>query len=150
MLPAWMGLGKKRFKGLIAQYGFDYADALWPVKIEGESSSGPEEVLEVTQLLVAYANPQLCLEEVAVFAELIARACLGNEHLYHDLGLVDRGQLSILLKHNFPGLFKKNIHDMKWKKFIYRQLCEQAGLMTCRAPSCGVCPDYSLCFNHKE
>jgi nitrogen fixation protein NifQ len=35
---------------------------------------------------------------------------------------------------------------MKWKKFLYRQLCLEEGIYVCRAPSCEVCKDYDLCF----
>jgi NifQ. len=40
--------------------------------------------------------------------------------------------------------------DMKWKKFIYKQLCEAEGLYVCRAPSCEVCKDYDQCFGKEE
>ncbi|MCX7161517.1 MAG: nitrogen fixation protein NifQ [Rhodocyclales bacterium] len=40
----------------------------------------------------------------------------------------------------------KNSGDMKWKKFFYRQLCEAAGVLICKSPSCANCCDYSHCF----
>jgi nitrogen fixation protein NifQ len=51
-----------------------------------------------------------------------------------------------MLQYNFPELAAKNEKDMKWKKFLYKQLCEAEGLYLCRAPSCDVCIDYSKCF----
>lgn len=39
---------------------------------------------------------------------------------------------------------------MKWKKFFYRQLCEQAEVLICKSPNCAVCSDYSLCFAPTE
>ncbi len=39
---------------------------------------------------------------------------------------------------------------MKWKKFIYKQLCITEGIYTCRAPSCEVCADYADCFGPEE
>ena len=47
---------------------------------------------------------------------------------------------------NFPGLARANSGDMKWKKFLYRQLCSSEGIYVCPAPSCGVCKDYAKCF----
>ncbi len=77
---------------------------------------------------------------------LLVSACLGSDHLWQDLGLWQRSELSGLLAYNFPALAERNSKDMKWKKFLYKQLCEAEGLYLCRAPSCEVCADYSNCF----
>lgn len=76
----------------------------------------------------------------------IATASMGENHLWEDLRLGNRDQLSALLRRHFPALHAKNTGNMKWKKFFYRQLCEREGLRICRAPSCGVCGDYPQCF----
>jgi len=55
-----------------------------------------------------------------------------------------------MLHHNFPELAAKNVKDMKWKKFLYKQLCEAEGIYLCRAPSCEVCIDYPKCFGSEE
>ncbi len=81
---------------------------------------------------------------------LIVSACLGNDHLWQDLGLWQRSELSALLTHNFPALAERNSKDMKWKKFLYKQLCETEGLYLCRAPSCEVCSDYANCFGPED
>jgi nitrogen fixation protein NifQ len=39
---------------------------------------------------------------------------------------------------------------MRWKKFFYRQLCEQADVLICKSPSCGVCCDYASCFGAED
>ncbi len=80
---------------------------------------------------------------------IIVAACLGSDHLWQDLGLWSRNDLSALLKHNFPEMAARNHRDMKWKKFLYKQLCEAEGLYVCRAPSCDVCKDYPLCFGEE-
>jgi nitrogen fixation protein NifQ len=67
---------------------------------------------------------------------IIVASCLGNDHLWQDLGLWSRAQLSAMLHHNFPTLAVKNDKDMKWKKFLYKLLCEAEGIYICRAPSC--------------
>lgn len=79
-------------------------------------------------------------------ASIVATACMGLDHLWQDLGLWSRNELSALLHTNFPILAARNIRDMKWKKFLYKQLCEREGIYVCRAPSCDVCADYALCF----
>jgi nitrogen fixation protein NifQ len=76
----------------------------------------------------------------------IASASLSDRHLWQDMGLPDRPALSRLLRAIYPALAARNVGDMKWKKFFYRQLCERAGLRLCKSPNCGACSDYAACF----
>ncbi|WP_251267648.1 nitrogen fixation protein NifQ, partial [Enterobacter hormaechei] len=40
-----------------------------------------------------------------------------------------------------------NQHNMRWKKFFYRQRCLlQQGEVICRSPSCDECRERSACF----
>lgn len=79
-------------------------------------------------------------------ADILIAGTMGGNHLWQDLGLWNRKDLSSLIMRNFTALAKKNDRDMKWKKFFYKQLCIQEGVYTCRSPSCEVCPDYTECF----
>ena len=83
-------------------------------------------------------------------AAIIATACLGSEHLWRDLGLPSRTALKTLLETNFPALALRNDRDMRWKKFFYKQLCEQQGGYVCRSPSCEQCPTYQECFGDES
>jgi nitrogen fixation protein NifQ len=83
-------------------------------------------------------------------ARAIATAAMADNHLWQDLGLPGRSQLSSLMQAHFTSLALRNSGDMKWKKFFYRQLCERAELTVCRSPSCGVCSDYQQCFGPEE
>lgn len=83
-------------------------------------------------------------------AHLVAAACMGGDHLWQDLGLPDRKALSLLLSGHFPALAAKNTGDMKWKKFLYKQLCEREGINACKSPSCAACCDYTKCFGPEE
>ncbi|ALG68992.1 nitrogen fixation protein NifQ [Beggiatoa leptomitoformis] len=83
-------------------------------------------------------------------ADILITGCMGSDHLWQDLGLWSRKDLTTLMKHNFPSLAAKNDRDMKWKKFFYKQLCLQEGIYICRAPSCEVCADYQKCFGSEE
>ena len=75
---------------------------------------------------------------------------MASDHLWQDLGLWSRQDLSALMADNFPALKAKNDRDMKWKKFLYKQLCNQEGIYTCRSPSCEVCADYQACFGPED
>lgn len=80
-------------------------------------------------------------------AHVIAAGCLADDHLWSDLGLWQRADLTDLMRRNFPALAARNTKDMKWKRFLYKQLCDAEGIYLCRAPSCSVCSDYDACFN---
>ncbi|MDO8329450.1 MAG: nitrogen fixation protein NifQ [Fluviicoccus sp.] len=83
-------------------------------------------------------------------AEIVAAACLGSGHLWRDLGLGSRGMLRDLLQSNFPALVSLNTRDMRWKRFFYKQLCEQEGGYVCRSPSCDQCSTYDECFGEEN
>jgi nitrogen fixation protein NifQ len=85
-------------------------------------------------------------EENEWLARAIASACAGSNHLWEDMGLPNRDTLSQLLRRYFTTLFYKNTGNLRWKKFFYKMLCDRAEVRLCKAPSCGVCSDYSLCF----
>ncbi len=82
----------------------------------------------------------------SLLADIVAAGCLGGDHLWRDLGFNNRAQLGDLMKINFRPLFLANHADMKWKKFFYKQLCEQEGGYVCRSPTCEQCAAYDDCF----
>lgn len=107
-----------------------------------------DEWMDLRALLTGNRNRQIVTE--IWMAEIVSAACLGGDHLWRDLGLPDRRSLSVLLDNNFHQLAKNNTKDMKWKKFFYKQLCEQGGGYVCRAPSCEQCKAYDDCFGLEE
>ena len=56
-------------------------------------------------------------------AAMIARRSMEPNHLWEDLGLRDRGELSRLLSRHFAPLADRNTNNMRWKRFFYRALC---------------------------
>lgn len=106
-----------------------------------------DEVQDLVALLLDHADPGAGPPtEAARVAETVAVACLGDNHLWQDLQLASRAELSALMRHWFPALVDKNCHDMKWKRFLYKQLCEREEIFICKAPSCAVCADQRMCF----
>ena len=104
----------------------------------------PEEFDDLLALLRQHRRDDL--EETRWLAHAIASACAGGNHLWEDLGMPNRAALSQLLKSYFPTLYHKNTGNLRWKKFFYKSLCDRAQARLCKAPSCGVCSDYALCF----
>ncbi|GLS92530.1 hypothetical protein GCM10007916_36020 [Psychromonas marina] len=99
---------------------------------------------ELILLLSEYGNKND--PSSALMAIIVATACLTQFHLWESLGLSDRAQLGKLIQYNFPELYALNSNNMRWKRFFYKQLCEQGGDYLCKAPSCTECRSYAQCF----
>lgn len=106
-----------------------------------------EEVKDIIQLLISQRAQNSSLE--ILFSKILGAGCLGSSHLWKDLGLPSREDLRVLLEINFPALAASNIKNMRWKKFFYKQLCEQEGSYVCRSPSCEQCSTYQECFGEE-
>ncbi len=96
---------------------------------------------------------QRCTTSGAAFetrlAAMIARRAQRPNHLWQDLGLRNRGDLSELMSRHFKPLAMRNTNDMKWKKFLYRIICSDASYTLCTAPSCAECDDFDQCFGEE-
>jgi len=82
----------------------------------------------------------------SLLSSLVSRRATRANHLWQDLGLANRNELSKLMQRHFTQLARRNSHDMKWKKFFYRMICREDGFSMCVAPSCSECSDFSGCF----
>ncbi len=147
-LPDYMGLEPDQFNKLKNNY---FQDSFLPELAPSGIYNDFDRMLEredLINLLTRYSKANTL--EINWVIGIIVAGCLGNDHLWQDLGLWSRSQLTALLHFNFPELAAKNSMDMKWKKFLYKQLCEEEGLYVCRAPSCNVCIDYAKCYGPEE
>ena len=147
-MAARLGLSTDDYHQMLAQFfsGFDWPQDPYQ-RGELDVDRLPERDDLIALLLEYRANNDVSERWVA---EIISAACMGMDHLWQDLGLWSRRDLSEMMKYNFPALAEKNNRDMKWKKFLYKQLCEREGIYVCRAPSCDVCNDYANCFGPEE
>jgi nitrogen fixation protein NifQ len=116
-------------------------------EVTARRAAREDEVEEVQSLLLSHADPAAgTTEQTVEVAQTVAVACLGDQHLWQDLQLASRAELSAMMRHWFPALVARNHQDMKWKKFLYKQLCEREELFICKAPTCAQCSDHALCF----
>jgi len=83
-------------------------------------------------------------------AAIVARRALLPHHLWQDLGLRNRRELSWLMERHFERLAARNSQDMKWKKYLYRAICRDEGFALCVAPSCSECSDSDKCFGEEQ
>jgi nitrogen fixation protein NifQ len=117
--------------------------------------------LETTEPLIV-AEDEACLRELLVrctttgspfqerLASILARRAQRPNHLWQDLGLRNRRELSWLMGRHFEWLASRNARDMKWKKFLYRTICRDSAFPICTAPSCSECCDFDNCFGDES
>jgi nitrogen fixation protein NifQ len=79
-------------------------------------------------------------------ARIIATRAAQPGHLWIAMGLFARPELSAAIRRHLPALAAANDKGMRWKRFLFKQLCEQEGGSMCKTPDCGACSDYALCF----
>lgn len=145
-LPPGLGLTQEGFAALLARH---FPGLTLPVLTHPDAEAvRHDERDELLTLLQEYCDE--ADDSTHWMAEIVTAACMGSDHLWQDLGLWSRVDLSNLMAHNFPALAAKNTRDMKWKKFLYKQLCDREGVVVCRSPSCEVCVDYVKCFGSED
>lgn len=83
-------------------------------------------------------------------AGMLARRALEPNHLWEDLGLRQRTELTRLMARHFAPLAERNVNNMRWKRFFYRMLCEDDGFVMCSTPVCTQCADFALCFGDES
>lgn len=142
-----LGLTAGQFRGLLDS-AFPRAAAVFstclgelPAEIDSEQQS-------IRDILGLYCSTGDLLEQL--LGAMIARRCKAPHHLWQDLGLRNRGELSQLMKRHFAPLSEKNRNDMKWKKFLYRMVCGTEGFTLCTAPVCAECDDFKVCFGAED
>lgn len=141
VLPPDFGLGEARLKVMTERH---FIGITFHLPEDWQAAEFLPEHQDLLNLLLRYrAGLDGSEYDLAV---MVATACIGQDHLWQDLGLNHRGELSELFVRNFPQLAALNSRDMKWKKFLYKQLCEEDGIFVCRSPSCDACKDFGNCF----
>jgi len=83
---------------------------------------------------------------LAVLSNMLASACFGGHHLWQDLGLERRQDVSEMLATCFTDLFQSNKRDLRWKHHLFNLLGKRLGRDALRAPKCAACEDFGLCF----
>ena len=85
-------------------------------------------------------------EAHARLAGWLASACMGGHHLWQDLGVQARPEVSRLMNLAFPGLFASNTHNLRWKRHLFLRLGQQLGQPELRPPKCDHCGDFEACM----
>lgn len=147
-MPQWLGLSRRRFQDLISSQFPDVDPTQFDRYGSPLDSERWDEMADLRNLLLQ--NMTRSSEADAVIVDLLVAGCMGSDHLWQDLGLWQRSELTRIMHDYFLPLAKRNDRDMKWKKFLYKQLCEKEEIRTCRAPTCASCIDYAGCFGPED
>ncbi|WP_158906366.1 nitrogen fixation protein NifQ [Burkholderia sp. L27(2015)] len=103
-------------------------------------------VTKLRELLLTHIGASVREEDAACLASIIAHACLRPDHLWRDLGLNGREDVTEMLVRYFPALVARNVDQLRWKKFLARELALSLGLEPGPAPGCPGCEDFRHCF----
>ena len=146
-LAEGLGISGKELRRMIAAYLPDAATLLENFGIDNETPVGDEEQSLRRLLLRSRSTPAPLSSVLSI---IIARRATRPNHLWQDLGLANRGELSRLMQRHFAPLAFRNNQDMKWKKFFYRLICQDEDSRICLAPSCSECIDFERCFGDES
>ncbi len=141
--PLIRGLSEARFEKLLNEFFIGVALANGPA---GES--GDDEFADLLELLLeSRSEPS---EPSAWLAYAVASAAMGPNHLWQDMGLPNRRQLSDFLRLRFAPLAARNTEDMRWKEFLFRQIGERTGVPRGKSPHCDDRGDCAVCFGSED
>lgn len=145
-LSAAVGLAGPALARMVADI---FPGAQWLLAEGGAPGEDALEEPDLRALLTDHATVPGA-EMAGWLAAMVARRSLQPNHLWRDLGLTARSDLSGLMTRHFAPLAALNVHDMKWRKFLYRQMCQAEGITVCKSPVCTSCVDYAQCFGPEE
>ncbi|MGJ4895843.1 MULTISPECIES: nitrogen fixation protein NifQ [unclassified Bradyrhizobium] len=143
------GLSTVELIALLAQlFPAASIDSSW-LPITGAAAAPDEDEITMVRDLLA-AQRSTDGEVGRWLAAMVARRAMEPNHLWEDLGLRERSELSRLLMRHFAPLASRNTSNMRWKRFFYRMLCEDDGFVMCTTPVCTQCNDFQLCFGEES
>ena len=146
-MAARAGLAAADLVSLMAQW-FPVAGGSGIAWFTQDKDTDDDEVAMVRGLLLAHRSS--AGDVGRWLAAMIARRAMEPNHLWEDLGLRDRSELTRLLSRHFAPIVARNTQNMRWKRFFYRALCESDGFVMCTTPVCSECRDFDLCFGDES
>ncbi|MGJ4946298.1 nitrogen fixation protein NifQ [Bradyrhizobium sp. HKCCYLS1011] len=149
MLAERVGLSTVELIALVAQFFPSAAlDSSWLPVTGAAAAPDDDEVAMVRDLLLAQRSTKGDISRW--LAAMVARRAMEPNHLWEDLGLRERSELTRLLMRHFAPLASRNTRNMRWKRFFYRMLCEDDGFVMCTTPVCTQCNDFDQCFGDES
>lgn len=103
-------------------------------------------VASMRAFLISLAAPDVDAADTGCLATILAHACLRPDHLWRDLGLAGRDDVTQMLTRFFPEVVARNREGLRWKKLLARELARATGGVPGPAPGCPGCEDFGFCF----
>lgn len=105
-----------------------------------------QEVLELLLAHVPTDGPGRPRPDARWLAKALAARAAHPGHLWVAMGLFERPQLTAAIRRHLPTLAAANHQGMRWKRYLFKEVCNRNGGLLCKSPNCGVCSDYAFCF----
>lgn len=147
-LLAATGLDRKNLAYLLQRY---FPDTLTVVDLVPDGADPGHDAIEegdYRRLLLDGRNRGDVVEEW--LARIVARRSMAPEHMWRSLGFHSRDELSKMLYRHFPKIAERNVANMRWKKFFYREMCQAEGVYVCKSPVCESCASFGECFGLED
>jgi len=109
------------------------------------ASQAPSLFAPLTQLLFEHRALGLAERPTRWLAHAVAAAGFGSRHLWQDLGLSGRSEVSRLMRQCFPSLAAGNTVDLKWKRYLFLCLGSRLGIPNLMPPHCDSCENLTDC-----
>ena len=103
-------------------------------------------VSDLHDLLIRSKSAGVDAADADCLASIIAHACLRPDHLWRDLGLIGREDVTRMLGRFFPTVMSRNVNNLRWKKFLAFEVAMATGQEPGPAPGCPGCEDFGVCF----
>jgi nitrogen fixation protein NifQ len=148
-----LGLNKEELENVLHCYFPAVSLSGLAVLSAPASEQYPRTNIDILNLLIAYLphDANGCAPRPSRWlAQMLAARAAHPGHLWRAMGLFARSDLTAAIGRHLPALMSDNSKGMRWKRFLYKKLCEQNGGVLCKTPDCGVCSDYALCFAAPE
>ncbi|QCP49562.1 nitrogen fixation protein NifQ [Trinickia violacea] len=145
---ALLGLSPNQLRALFARHFAGEPAPFGGVAAVLGDAAQADFVSALRAMLLSYASATVDLGDAQCLASIIAHACLRPDHLWRDLGLAGRNDVTFMLERYFPALVAGNVANLRWKKFLAQELALSQGREPGPAPGCPGCEDYGHCFPH--
>lgn len=106
----------------------------------------PLPFIQLSRSIFKHRSSSVGAEKANWLARALAAGCFGDRHLWQELGLSGRQDVSRLIAINFPELFDKNTSDMKWKQFLLTECLGKDKCLEMLLPACQGCDEFTMCF----
>uniref|UniRef100_UPI003D815170 nitrogen fixation protein NifQ n=1 Tax=Trichloromonas sp. TaxID=3069249 RepID=UPI003D815170 len=144
-----LGLTRQELASLLKSHFPGVDPGLLAPRQESALQAPPEANVDVLAILFSHVPKDGSGKEIQTalwLARILAARAAHPGHLWVAMGLFERPELTAGIRRHLPSLVAANHQGMRWKRFLFKQVCDQTGGSLCKSPNCGVCSDYALCF----